>query len=44
VVSYGDDRTVRRLTGVSADQRALVEQVLGPVIGYDAAHASDLVT
>ena len=44
MVSYGDDRTERWLTGDSADLRALVAQVLGPVIGYDAAHASDLVT
>ena len=44
MVSYGDDRTERWLTGDSADLRALVEQGLGPVIGYDAAHASDLVT
>jgi purine catabolism regulator len=44
VVSYGDDRTERWLTSDSADLRALVDQVLGGVIGYDAAHASDLVT
>jgi purine catabolism regulator len=44
VVSYGDDRTERWLTSDSADLLALVEQVLGPVIGYDAAHAGDLVT
>jgi purine catabolism regulator len=44
VVSYGDDRTGRWLTSDSADLRALVEQVLGAVIDYDAAHASDLVT
>jgi len=44
VVSYGDDRTERWLTSDSADLRALVEQVLGAVIGYDAAHAGDLVT
>jgi purine catabolism regulator len=44
VVSYGDDRTERWLTSDSADLRALVEQVLGVVIEYDAAHAGDLVT
>ena len=44
VVSYGDDRTERWLTGDSGDLRALVEQVLGTVIDYDAAHASDLLT
>ncbi len=44
VVSYGDDRTERWLTSDSADLRALVEQVLGAVIGYDAAHDGDLVT
>jgi PucR family transcriptional regulator, purine catabolism regulatory protein len=44
VVSYGDDRTERWLTSDAADLRALVEQVLGPVIDYDAAHAGDLVT
>jgi purine catabolism regulator len=43
VVSYGDDRTERWLTGDSADLRALVEQVLGAVLAYDAAHAGDLV-
>ena len=37
------DRTERWLTGDSADLRALVEQVLGAVIDYDAAHAGDLV-
>ena len=44
VVSYGADRTERWLTSDSADLRALVEQVLGAVIGYDAAHAGDLVS
>jgi PucR family transcriptional regulator, purine catabolism regulatory protein len=44
VVSYGDGRTERWLTSDSADLRALVEQVLGAVIDYDAAHAGDLVT
>ena len=44
VVSYGDDRTERWLTSDTADLRALVEQVLGAVISYDSAHASDLVT
>src|SRR5439155_1651867 len=43
-VSYGDDRTERWLTSDTADLRALVEQVLGAVISYDSAHASDLVT
>ena len=40
VVSYGDDRTERWLTGESADLHALVDQVLGPVLNYDAAHGS----
>jgi purine catabolism regulator len=44
VVSYGDDRTERWLTSDSADLSALVEQVLGAVLRYDAAHAGDLVT
>jgi purine catabolism regulator len=44
VVSYGDDRTERWLTSDPADLRALVEQVLGAVIEYDAVHAGDLVT
>lgn len=44
VVSYGDDRTERWLTSETADLRALVEQVLGPVIDYDTAHAGGLVT
>ena len=44
VVSYGDDRTGRWLTGESADLRALVDQVLGPVLSYDAAHSADLVS
>jgi purine catabolism regulator len=43
-VSYGDDRTERWLTGETAALRALVEQVLGPVIDYDSAHAGGLVT
>lgn len=44
VVSYGDDRTGRWLTGESADLHALVGQVLGPVLSYDAAHSADLVS
>ena len=44
VVSYGDDRTERWLTGESADLHALVDQVLGPVLDYDAAHSADLVS
>lgn len=44
VVSYGDDRTERWLTSDSADLRALVAQVLGAVIDYDAAHAGELVS
>jgi len=44
VVSYGDDRTERWLTGESADLHALVDQVLGPVLTYDAAHSADLVS
>src|SRR5215475_11775690 len=44
VVSYGDDRTERWLTGESADLHALVGQVLGPVLDYDAAHSADLVS
>jgi len=44
VLSYGDDRTERWLTSETADLRALVEQVLGPVIEYDSAHAGGLVT
>lgn len=44
VVSYGDDRTERWLTTETADLRALVGQVLGAALTYDAGHASDLVT
>jgi purine catabolism regulator len=43
VVSYGEDRTERWLTNDTADLHALVEQVLGAVIDYDAAHAGGLV-
>jgi purine catabolism regulator len=42
-VRYGDDRTERWLTNESTDLRALVGQVLGPVIEYDAAHAGELL-
>jgi purine catabolism regulator len=44
VAAYGDDRTVRWLTGEPADLRALAAQVLGAVIDYDREHASDLVS
>jgi purine catabolism regulator len=44
LVGYGEDRTERWLTGETADLRALVEQVLGAVIGYDAAHGGGLLT
>jgi hypothetical protein len=44
LVSYGEDRTERWLTGETADLRALVEQVLGAVIDYDAAHGGGLLT
>jgi PucR family transcriptional regulator, purine catabolism regulatory protein len=43
VVSYGDDRTGRWLTSESADLRALVDDVLRPVIDYDEAHGGDLL-
>ena len=40
---YADDRSGRWLTSESAELRALVENVLGDVIGYDQAHAGDLI-
>ena len=43
VVSYADDRTGRWLTVESADLRALVDDVLRPVIDYDEAHGGDLL-
>jgi PucR family transcriptional regulator, purine catabolism regulatory protein len=43
VVSYGEDRTEKWLTSETADLRALVSQVLGAVLEYDAAHSGDLV-
>jgi PucR family transcriptional regulator, purine catabolism regulatory protein len=43
VVSYGDDRTGRWLTSESADLRALVDDVLRPVLDYDEAHGGDLL-
>jgi len=43
VVSYSDDRTGRWLTSESADLRALVDNVLRPVIDYDEAHGGDLL-
>jgi purine catabolism regulator len=43
LVSYGDDRTGRWLTSESADLRALVDDVLGPVLDYDEAHGGDLL-
>jgi PucR family transcriptional regulator, purine catabolism regulatory protein len=43
MVSYGDDRTGRWLTSESAELRALVENLLGPVLGYDEAHGGDLL-
>jgi purine catabolism regulator len=43
VVSYGDDRTGRWLTSEPADLRALVDDVLRPVIDYDEAHGGDLL-
>jgi PucR family transcriptional regulator, purine catabolism regulatory protein len=43
VVSYSDDRTGRWLTSESADLRALVDDVLRPVIDYDEAHGGDLL-
>jgi PucR family transcriptional regulator, purine catabolism regulatory protein len=44
VVSYGEDRTEKWLTSETADLRALVSQVLGAVLDYDAEHSGDLVT
>ena len=44
VVSYGEDRTEKWLTSETADLRALVSQVLGAVLEYDAEHSGDLVT
>jgi PucR family transcriptional regulator, purine catabolism regulatory protein len=43
VVSYGEDRTEKWLTSETADLRALVAQVLGAVLEYDAEHSGDLV-
>jgi purine catabolism regulator len=43
MVSYADDRTGRWLTSESADLRALVDDVLSPVIDYDKAHGGDLL-
>lgn len=43
VVSYGEDRTEKWLTSETADLRALVSQVLGAVLEYDAVHSGDLV-
>ena len=43
MVSYGDDRTGRWLTSESAGLRALVDDVLRPVIDYDEAHGGDLL-
>ena len=43
VVSYGEDRTEKWLTSETADLRALVSQVLGSVLEYDAVHSGDLV-
>ena len=43
MVSYGDDRTGRWLTGESADLQALVDDVLRAVIEYDDAHGGDLL-
>jgi PucR family transcriptional regulator, purine catabolism regulatory protein len=43
VVSYADDRTGRWLTNESADLRALVDDVLSPVIDYDKAHGGELL-
>jgi purine catabolism regulator len=43
VVSYADDRTGRWLPSDSADLRALVDDVLSPVIDYDTVHGGDLL-
>ena len=43
VVSYGEDRTEKWLTSETAELRALVSQVLGAVLEYDAVHSGDLV-
>jgi purine catabolism regulator len=43
VVSYGEDRTEKWLTSEAADLRALVAQVLGAVLAYDAVHEGGLV-
>ena len=42
-LSYGDDRTGRWLTSEAADLRALVDDLLRPVIDYDQAHGGDLL-
>jgi len=43
MVSYGDDRTGRWLPTGPADLRALVDDVLGAVIGYDDTRGGDLL-
>jgi PucR family transcriptional regulator, purine catabolism regulatory protein len=43
LVAYGDDPTERWLTEDPAVLAALVEQVLGPVLAYDAQHDSLLL-
>lgn len=43
LVRYGDDRTGRWLTTEAADLGALVADVLGAALDYDAAHGADLV-
>lgn len=43
VVSYGEDRTEKWLTGEPAELRALAWQVLGAVLAYDAVHSGELV-
>jgi PucR family transcriptional regulator, purine catabolism regulatory protein len=43
MVSYGDDRTGRWLPTGPADLRALVDDVLRPVIDYDDTHGGDLL-
>ena len=43
MVSYGDDRTERWLTGETADLQALVDDVLRAVIDYDETHGGDLL-
>ncbi len=43
VVSYGEDRTEKWLTSETAELQALVGQVLGAVLEYDAVHEGALV-